>query len=61
MGASGRKWPLFALGLLGMLVLFAGLLACGVGVFFSAVILQMAQVFTYLRLSGQHCAHLDRA
>lgn len=57
----GRKWDLLALGLLSCLVVLAGLLACLVGVVFAAVLLEMAHVYTYLRLSGQRCVRFDRS
>jgi len=49
----GHKMNIFVFFLLAFLVALAGYLACGVGIFVAIPIIQLAQVFIYLRLQGE--------
>jgi len=55
----GRRWQLFGLGLLLILINLAGVLACGVGVVFTYGITAIALAYTYKVLSGQPVAPIQ--
>jgi len=53
---TGHKGALFLFLLLALVLMIAGLCACGVGMFVAAPIVQIAMAFIYLRLTGQQTA-----
>ncbi|HKQ71714.1 MAG TPA: hypothetical protein VJT73_20365, partial [Polyangiaceae bacterium] len=53
---DGHKTNLFIFGLISFLLAIAGLCACGVGVLLVAPAVQIAQMYIYLKLSGQPVA-----
>jgi uncharacterized membrane protein len=58
---DGHKMNLFVFGLIAFALLLAGACACGIGVFFVMPIIYIAQMYIYLKLTGQPVAVVARS
>ena len=57
---TNNKLQLFVLGLLCMLVMLAGMLACGIGVIFAGPVAWLASIVAYRWMQHGHRATLDQ-